>query len=112
LTNWVASPNVAVNLSQLKGDAGSNEPLPQPGATQPGRRRILGTLLLASLAWDDATIWGVPQAFSFVVQAQQATLDVDSPVYVSSDRRSVRSTLRLAFGWRQPAAVIKIVIGS
>ena len=62
-------------------------------------------------ACDDSTIWGIPQEFSFVVQAQQATLDVDSSVYFSSDRLAVRSTLRVAFGFPHPSAVVKIEIG-
>jgi HK97 family phage major capsid protein len=98
-------------LAQLKQDAGSNQPLLQPDPTQPSRRQILGVTLLVSPACDDSTIWGIPQEFSSVVQAQQATLDVDSSVYFSSDRLAVRSTLRVAFGFLHPKSIVRIEIG-
>jgi HK97 family phage major capsid protein len=110
LTNWVASPNTALYLATLKQDAGPNQPLLQPDPTQPGRRQILGVPLLVSPACDDSTIWGLDRQFSFVVQAQQATLDVDSSVYLSSDRLGVRATLRISFGWPHPS-VVKIEVG-
>ena len=62
-------------------------------------------------ACDDSTIWGMPQEFSFVVQAQQATLDVVAASIFSSERLAVRSTLRVALGFPHPSAVVKIEIG-
>jgi hypothetical protein len=53
---------------------------------------------------------GLGSTVLFVVQAQQATLDVDSSVYLSSDRLGVRATLRISFGWPHPS-VVKIEVG-
>lgn len=109
---WVASPSTVLHLSTLKQEAtNSNLPLLQPDPTQPTRRQILGVPLISSPAVDDVTIWGVPHAFSYVVQNDQPTLDVDASPFFTSDRVAVRTTLRVAFGHPHPAAVVKISHG-
>lgn len=108
---WIASPATVLALSKLKRETDSNEPLLQPDPTQPTRRQILGTPLLSTPAVNDFTIWGVPQTFSYVVQAQEATLDIDTSPFFTSDRVAIRTTLRVAFGHPHPAAVVKIEHG-
>lgn len=122
---WVASPTTVLTLARLKRDGiGSNEPLLQPDPTKPGRRQIFGAPLLSSPAVEDHEIWGIPASYvtapddedqsgrlSYVVQAQDATLDVDGSVFFTSDRVAIRTTLRVAFGWPHPAAVVKIEHG-
>ncbi|OBG50181.1 phage major capsid protein [Mycolicibacterium fortuitum] len=113
-TAWVASPTTALQLAKLKREADSNEQLLQPDPTLPTRRAIAGVPLLVSPAVEDFEIWGIPGtpdtagAFSFVVQAQEATLDVDKSVYFTSDRLAIRATLRVAFGWPHTKAVVRI----
>lgn len=113
-TAWVASPTTALHLSTLKRETGSNEQLLQPDPTLPTRRAIAGVPLVVSPAVEDYTIWGIPGtpekagAFSFVVQAQEATLDVNRSVFFTSDRVAIRATLRVAFGWPHPKAVVRI----
>jgi hypothetical protein len=82
-----------------------------PDPTKPGRRLILGVPLLVSEAVDDATVWGIPQAFSFVVQAQEATLDVSTDAFFTSDKVAIKTTLRVAFGWPHKEAIVKIEHG-
>jgi HK97 family phage major capsid protein len=120
---WVASPNTVLSLANLKQQSGSNLPLLQPDPTLPGRRQIFGAPLLTSPAVDDHTIFGIPASYvpadpddqsgrlSYVVQAQDASLDVDGSVFFTSDRVAVRTTLRVSFGWPHPAAVVKIEHG-
>lgn len=111
---WVASPAVALHLATLKRETGSNEQLLQPDATLPTRRAIAGVPLVVSPAVEDFVIWGIPGtpdtagAFSFVVQAQDATLDVDASPFFTSDRIAIRATLRVAFGWPHPQSVVRI----
>ena len=117
---WVASPNTVLALAQLKRETGSNEPLLQPDPTLPGRRQIFGAPLLTSPAVDDHTVWGIPASYisadpddqsgrlSYVVQAQDASLDVDGSVFFTSSRVAVRTELRVSFGWPHPAAVVRI----
>lgn len=120
---WVAAPSTVLELAQLKREAGSNEPLLQPDPTLPGRRQIFGAPLLSSPAVDPSVIWGIPASYipadpedqsgrlSYVVQAQDASLDVDGSVFFTSDRVAIRTTLRVSFGWPHPAAVVKIEHG-
>ena len=108
---WVASPATALQLAKLKEATGSNRPLLQPDPTKPGRRLILGVPLLVSDAVDDHTVWGIPQAFSYVVQAQEATLDVSTDAFFTSDKVAIKTTLRVAFGWPHKEAIVKIEHG-
>lgn len=120
---WVASPNTVLALAQLKRQTDSREPLLQPDPTLPGRRQIFGAPLITSPAVNDYTIWGIPASYipadpddqsgrlSYVVQAQDASLDVSGDSHFTSDRIAVRTTLRVAFGHPHPAAVVKIEHG-
>ncbi|QVI26170.1 phage major capsid protein [Mycolicibacterium neoaurum] len=121
---WVTSPSTVLSLARLKRETGSNEPLLQPDPTLPGRRQVFGAPLLSSPAVGDGTVWGIPAAYatapddedqsgrlSYVVQAQEASLDVDESVMFTSDRVAIRTKLRVAFGWPHPAAVVKIEHG-
>ena len=112
ITSFVASPTVALALAQLKqfSTAGSNIPLLQPDPTQPTQRLVQGVPLIISPAVDDFTIWGIPNAFSFVVLHEDVTLDLDRSAFFTSDRIGVRSTLRVAWGFPHPASVVKIVL--
>jgi HK97 family phage major capsid protein len=103
---------VALALAQLKqfATADSNIPLLQPDPTQPTQRLLQGVPLVVSPAVDDFTIWGIPQAFSFVVLHDNVTLDLDKSAFFTSDRIGVRSTLRVSYGWPHPASVVKVVL--
>lgn len=117
---WVASPNTVLALAQLKRETGSNEPLLQPDPTLPGRRTVFGAPLLTSPAVDDNTVFGIPASYvpadpddtsgrlSYVVQAQDASLDVDGSVFFTSDRVAVRTTVRVSFGFPHEAAIVRI----
>ncbi|MGK2880433.1 MAG: phage major capsid protein [Mycobacterium sp.] len=121
---WVASPSTVLTLAKLKREAGSNLPLLQPDPTKPGRRQVFGAPLLSSPAVDDHTIFGIPASYatapddedqsgrlSWVVQAQDPTLDVSGEQFFTSDRVAIRTTLRVAFAWAHPAAVVRIEHG-
>lgn len=109
---WVASPATVLQLAQLKDESGSNRPLLQNDPTKRGRRTIFGVPLLTSEAVDDFTVWGLPQARSFVIQAQEATLDVSSEAFFTSDKVAVKTTLRVGFGWPSKESIVKIEHGS
>jgi HK97 family phage major capsid protein len=110
LTAFCMHPDTALALAQLKQDATSNMPLlqPAPDPTAPTSRQVLGVPVYVSPVVDETEIWGIPQQFSFVVQNKEATLDVDSSAYFSSDRIGIRATLRVAFGWPHEASIVRI----
>ncbi|WP_241471649.1 hypothetical protein [Mycolicibacterium neoaurum] len=89
----MASPSTVLTLAKLKRESGSNLPLLQPDPTKPGRRQVFGAHLLSSPAVADDTIWGLPSSYaaapddegqsgrlSYMVQAQDASLDVSADV--------------------------------
>lgn len=111
LTSFVASPTVALALAQLKTGSQLNTPLLGVDPTNPTQRLVQGVPLVVSPAVDDATIWGIPKAFSYVVlRDDEATLDVDKSPFFTSDRIAVKATLRVSWGWPHPAAIQKIVL--
>jgi HK97 family phage major capsid protein len=111
LTSFVASPATALAMAQLKVDsADSNLPLLQQDPTQPTRRLIFGVPLLVSPGVADDVVWGLASDFAYTVQNSEATLDVDSSPYFTSDRLAIRGTLRLAWGFPHPKSVVKITV--
>ena len=111
ITSFVASPTVALALSQLKTGSQLNTGLLQPDPTLPTRRLIHGVPLVVSPAVSDSAIWAIPQAFSFVVlRSDDVTLDISPQAFFTSDRIGVRSTLRVSWGFPHPASIVKIVL--
>lgn len=112
ITSFVASPTVALTLSQLKQYSanGSNVPLLGVDPTRPTQRLVQGVPLVVSPAVGDDVIWAIPRAYAFVVLREDVTLDIDSSAYFTSDRIAVRSTMRVGFGWPHPASVVRITL--
>lgn len=111
VTSFVASPNNALVLTQLKRAAGSNEPLLQSGIsdpTAPVARQILGSQLLVSPAVGDDVIWGISQPQSLVVIREDIETEVSTDVYFTSDRVAVKTTMRVGWGFPHPASLVKI----
>ncbi|OBJ74689.1 hypothetical protein A5656_15660 [Mycobacterium gordonae] len=111
LTSFVASPAVALALAQLKTGSQLNTPLLGSDPTNPTQRLALGVPLVVCPAMDNATIWGIPKDFSYVVLRDDTVqLDVDASPFFTSDRIAVRATMRVSWGWPHPAAIQKIVL--
>ncbi|MGV9742716.1 phage major capsid protein [Nocardia farcinica] len=108
ITNFVAGPATAEALAKLKEATGSNKPLLGPDPTKPGARMVQGVPLLVSPYVTNGDIWGIPAAFSFAVLRNDATLAISEDAYFSSDRVGVRATLRVAFGFPHPKAIVRI----
>jgi HK97 family phage major capsid protein len=110
---WVTNPATAMSLAKIKTyTAGaSNEPLLGPDPTMPGQRQILGVPLLTSpsVTTTNNVVWGVSKAFAYFVIRQDAQVESDRSVYFTSDRVAIRATLRVGFGFPNPAAIVKIV---
>ncbi len=110
-TSFVASPTVALALSQLKTGTQLNTPLLQPDPTQPTRRLIQGVPLVVSPAVGDDVMWAIPKAFAFcVLRSDDVTLDIDRSAFFTSDRIGVRSTLRVSWGFPHPASIVRIAL--
>lgn len=111
LTSFVASPAVALALSQLKTGSQLNTPLLGSSATDPTVRLALGIPIVVSPAVGDDVVWGIPKTFSYcVIRDDEVMLDVDKSPFWSSDRIGVKATLRVSWGWPHPAAIQKLVL--
>jgi HK97 family phage major capsid protein len=110
ITAFVTSPATALTLSTLKqfGTVGSNMPLLQADPTQPSARTISGVPLYVSPSVAADLVWAIPAAHSLFVLRQDTTVVTDSSVFFTKDSVAVRATLRVAFGFTYPIAVVKV----
>jgi hypothetical protein len=110
VTAFVAAPATVLALSTLKAFAtvGSNMPLLQTDPTQPVSRTISGVPLYSSPAVSPDIVWALPAERVLFVVRQGATMVSDSSVMFTSDRVSLRCTMRVSYAFTQPLAITKI----
>ncbi|TFC71397.1 phage major capsid protein [Cryobacterium sp. TMS1-20-1] len=108
LTGFVASPADVLLLSKLKESTSSKRGLLTPDPTNPTRRLIFGVPLITSLAVATGTVWGIPNIRSVIVRRNDVDLQTDKSAYFTSDRTAIRATMRVSWGFTQPAAIQKI----
>ena len=123
VTSFVASPANVLAISTLKtlpdtsiqpllGVDTSIQPLLGVDPSSPTKRSLFGVPpLYSSPAVDDDVIWAIPQAKTFVVIREGASVVTDTSAFFSSDRVGVRLTLRVGFAFPHEAAVVKIGVG-
>lgn len=102
LTAFLVSPADALILAQLKVSTGSNETL------LGGQRTINGLPLVVARDLPAGTVYGVDSSRLYSVLRQDVTLNVSKDAYFSSDRIGVKSTVRVGFGYADPASVVKL----
>lgn len=102
LTAFLVSPDDALTLAKLKVSTGSNETLMQ------GQRVINGIPIIVAPSLAAGTIYGVDASRIYSVIREDVRVDVDASVYFTSDRLAVRTTMRLGFGFADPASIIKL----
>lgn len=112
VTSWIANPSDALSLSQLKQSGTSNVSLLTPDATAAGRSLIAGVSLLVSPSVPAGTIYGLDASTAFTVLRDDVQIESDSSAFFTSDRIAIRARTRLAFGWPDPAAVVRITVGA
>jgi HK97 family phage major capsid protein len=109
---FVCSPATAVKLATLKeyGTAGSNKALLQSDPTAPSSRVLGGVPLLTSPSIAADIVWAIPRNRVIVALRNATQVVTDTSAYFTSDRVGVRATLRIGWGFTDPAAVSKIAI--
>ena len=108
LTAFVAHPDDALALAQIRESTGSNRNLLQPDPASVTGRVINGRPLHTSPAVEQGTIWGVPQDRVVVGLRKDAEVTVDGSAYFSSDRTAIRAITRVAFAFPHAEAVQRI----
>ncbi|MDN5700726.1 MAG: phage major capsid protein [Kocuria sp.] len=81
---------------------GSNESLMQ------GQRVVNGVPIIIAPDLPAGTISGVDASRIYSVIRDEVRVDVDESVYFTSDRIAVRTTMRMGFGFADPASIIKM----
>lgn len=109
LAAYVLSPADAEALALVKESSTSAKRLLTESAGLPGSLAIDGVPVVTSPALTDGISWAIPKDSVRVGVRQDAQVDVDHSAFFTSDRVAVRGTMRVAFGFGHPAAVVQIV---
>jgi HK97 family phage major capsid protein len=108
--SFVGNPATVLKISTLKEQSGSNKGLLQADPSKPTGRTVAGVPLLTSPAVPNDVIYGVPRDRVVIALRQGATVESDKSVYFTSDRLAIRLTLRVSWGFTDPASITKIAI--
>ncbi|KLU10627.1 phage major capsid protein [Kocuria sp. SM24M-10] len=109
LAAFVLSPNDAEELALLKESSTSAKRLLTDNAAQPGAMVLDGVPVLTSPAVADGTSWALPQNRVIVGVRKDASVEADRSAFFTSDRVAIRATMRVAFAFPHPAAIVKIL---
>jgi HK97 family phage major capsid protein len=109
---FVCNPATAVKLATLKeySTAGSNKALLQADPTAAASRVLGGVPLLTSPSIANDIVWAIPRNRVIVALRTGTQVVTDTSAYFTSDRVGVRATLRISWGFTDPAAISKIAI--
>lgn len=108
VTAFVANPATVLELSKVKKQAGSNEPLLGYDASQPTQRQVLGVPLIPSPAVAVGDVWAIPQTKVLVVLRDDVRLEVDRSRYFESDRVGIKATMRVGIAFPHAAAIVRL----
>ncbi len=108
ITAFIAHPTTVLQMSRVKKQAGSNEPLLGYDASQPTQRQVLGVPLGSHPGVGVGDIWAIPSAKVFAVLRDDVRLEVDRSRYFESDRVGIKATLRIGFAFPHPAAIVRL----
>ncbi|WBP92924.1 phage major capsid protein [Mycolicibacterium neoaurum] len=97
-----------LELSKVKKQAGSNEPLLGYDASQPTQRQVLGIPLIPSPAVAVGDVWAIPQTKALVVLRDDVCLEIDRSRYFESDRVGIKATMRVGVTFPHAAAIVRL----
>lgn len=108
VTSFAAHPTAVLQLSKVKKQTGSNEPLLGYDASQPTQRQVLGVPLIPSPSVAEGDVWAIPAAKVVIVLRDDVRLEVDRSRYFESDRVGIKATMRVGFAFPHPAAIVRL----
>ena len=112
VTGWLAHPQDALALVTMKDSDGSARALLAADPTQPGARVIEGRPMLTSPAVTRGSVWAVDGSRVHVIVRQDASVEVDSSIFFSSDRVAVRAIMRVGFAFAHEPSIARIALTS
>lgn len=72
------------------------------------QRVVNGVPITIAPDYTAGTIYGVDASRIYSVIRDEVLVHVDESVYFTSDRIAVRTTMRISFGFADPASIIKM----
>lgn len=105
---FVCNPATALKIATLREQSGSNKNLLQPDPSQPAAYTVSGVPLLTSPTIGNDIVWALPRSRVIVALRQNATVTSDSSVFYTSSRVAIKATIRVSWGFTDPAAVCKV----
>lgn len=108
VTSFIANPATVLELSKVKKQTGSNEPLLGYDASQPTQRQVLGVPLIPSPAVAVGDVWAIPQIKVLVVLRDDVRLEVDRSRYFETDRIGIKATMRVGIAFPHAAAIVRL----
>lgn len=102
ITAFLISPADALTVAQLKTGSGSNQDL------LADKRTVNGVPLIVSRDLPAGTVYAVDSTKLYSVLREDVTLDTSKDAFFTSDKLAVRSTIRVGFGFADPAAIVKM----
>lgn len=112
LTAFVAHPNDALTLQNIKSGATFATPLLGTDAANGTARQIFGVPLVVTPRITPGIIWGVSAPRNYVVMRNDATVTTDTSVFFTSDRLAVRGVMRVGYAFPTPKAIVKIALAA
>lgn len=109
--SWIISAADFTTLAKLKSGNGSNAALLAADPTRPEGTLIGGAPVVVSPDLPAGTAYGIPRDRVLFGVRQDAEVVADPSVFFTSDRVAVRATMRCAFAFPHPEAVIRLVVG-
>lgn len=108
-TNYfVAHPATVLALAKVKKATGSNEPLLGADAASPSKRSVLGVPVISSPAVAEGDVWAIPTDRVHIALRDDVDLQVDGSAFFTTDRIAIRATMRLAFAFPHPQAIVRL----
>lgn len=105
-TAYIVAPEDALTIATLKTATGSNQPLIEQN--QPGVTHVNGLPLIVAPQLTTGTAYAVDNSAVIAVVRRDATVETSDAPHWSSDRISVRTTMRAAWGFADPACVVRM----
>lgn len=108
ITAWVMHPDTRTKLALIKAATGSNTYLLSDANTQPTYRTIEGAPVITSSYVPVDVVWGIPASRCVMVVRKDVAVEVSPHSLWSRDGLSIRSKMRVGFGFTDPSAIVKI----
>lgn len=108
LTSFVTSPETALQIAMITEGDGSRRTLLGVDPAMPTRRILEGRPIFESRHVPPGTVWGVPQARSYVVLREDVKVDTSRDAAFSRDVTLLRGTLRVGFALDTAPGLVKV----